>query len=63
MKSVIAVIAGLAVFGAAIFAMAAVTGPVMDFTTRGRGLWLTWEAAGMIAAGYVTARLARRVAG
>jgi hypothetical protein len=60
MKSVIAMVAGLAVFGAAIFAMEAVTGPVMDFTTRGQGLWLAWEAAGMIAAGYVTARLAPR---
>ncbi len=60
MKSVIAVVAGLAVFGAAIFAMEAVTGPVMDFTTLGQGLWLAWEAVGMLAAGYVTARLAPR---
>ena len=60
MKSVIAVIAGLVVFGAAIFAMEAVTGPVMDFTTRGQGLWLAWEAVGMIASGYTAARLAPR---
>jgi hypothetical protein len=60
MKSVIAVVAGLAIFGAALFAMEGVTGPVMDFTTRGQGLWLAWEAVGMIAGGYVSARLAPR---
>ena len=60
MKSVIAVVAGLAVFGAVIFAMEAVTGPVEDFDTGRRGLWLAGEAVGMIAAGFVAARLAPR---
>jgi hypothetical protein len=60
MKSVIAVVAGLAVFGAALFAMEPVTGAVVDFDTRGRWLWLAWEAIAMIAAGYAAGRLAPR---
>ena len=60
MKGVIAVVAGLAVFGAVVFAMEGVTGPVEDFDNQRRAFWLAGEAVGMIAAGYVAARLAPR---
>jgi hypothetical protein len=59
-KSVIAVVAGLAVITAAVLAMQELTGPVVNFDTSGRWLWLAWEAAGMIAAGYAAGRLAPR---
>lgn len=61
-RSIVAVLAGLVVFSAALVAMAALTGPVDAFRTRGMALWVAWEAIGMVLAGFTVAHIARQAA-
>jgi len=71
-RSVAAVLAGFVTFSVALYAMQGAgttlllrmhpelppTASIVNFSTATRVLWLIWETAGMVAAGYVTARLA-----
>ena len=61
-RGIVAVLAGLAVFSVALIAMAALTGPVDEFQTRGMALWVAWEMIGMALAGFTIALIARQAA-
>jgi hypothetical protein len=71
-RSVVAVLAGFVTFSVALYAMQGAgtalllrmhpelppTASIVNFSTATRVFWLVWETVGMVAAGYVTARLA-----
>ena len=59
-RGVSAVFAGFIVFGAALIAMEAITGPVDAFRARGMALWVVWEVIGMALAGFTIALIARQ---
>ena len=72
MRSVAAVLAGFVTFSVLLYAMQGVgtavllrmqpdlpaTASIVNYSTGTRVLWLIWETASMVAAGYVTARFA-----
>jgi len=72
MRSVAAVLAGFVTLSVALYAMQGAgtavlfrmqpdlpaTASIVNYSTGTRVLWLIWETASMVAAGYVTARLA-----
>ena len=72
MRSVAAVLAGFITLSVALYAMQGIgtailrqlhpdlpsAASIVNYSTGARVLWLIWETASMMAAGYVTARLA-----
>ena len=72
MRSVVAIIVGFITFSVALYAMQSAstlvlrqlhpdlgaTTTIVNYSTNTRVFWLIWEAVGLSAAGYVTARLA-----
>jgi hypothetical protein len=71
-RSVAAVLAGFITFSFALYAMQGAgtvvlrqlhpdlpaTATLVNYSTNTRVFWLLWEAVGLVAAGYITARLA-----
>ena len=72
MRSIVAVLAGFVTLSAALYAMQGVgtavlmrttpdlpdTVSIVNYSTATRVFWLIWETLSMVAAGYVTARIA-----
>lgn len=72
MRSVVAVLAGFITLSVALYAMQGAgtavllqvhpalpqTTSIVNYSTATRVFWIVWETASMVAAGYVTARLA-----